>query len=232
MGWFVAEISLIGRRELLSALGGLLLLLILLEDRRRPLLVDREGTVLSEVGDLIIGVFALVSVEEGVALTLLLPLVVDAKRLKDGDRGDELLAAMEVLGLFLCKGIKLDGGDADAFDDAIFCILSANDCSWFFLADPGLAALVVIVPALENLAGAELVDSAGIGTVGFLVGGGKSMDFGGRRPTRLLRPSNHPLPTVIVTSSESRLSEDSSRGEADFGFAGSAVFVVGVAAVF
>ena len=77
-----------------------------------------------------------------------------------------------------------------------------------------------------------MADTAGIGTVGFLVGGGKSMDFGGRRPTRLLRPSNHPLPTVIVTSSESRLSEDSSRGEADFGFAGSAVFIVGVAAVF
>lgn len=37
---FVAEISLIGRRELLLALGGLLLLLILLEDRRRPLLGD------------------------------------------------------------------------------------------------------------------------------------------------------------------------------------------------
>ena len=228
MGWFVAEISLIGRRELLSALGGLLLLLILLEDRRRPLLADREGAVLSELGDLIIGVFALVLVEEGVALALLLPLVVDAKRLEDGDRDDELLAAMEELGLFLCKGIKLDGGDADAFDDATFCILSANDCSWFFLADAGLAALVVIVPAEENLAGAELVDTAGIGTVG----GGKSIDVGGRRPIRLLRPSNHPLPAVIVTPSVSRLSADSSRGEADFGFAGSAVFIVGVAAVF
>ena len=180
---------------------------------------------MSELGDLIIGVFALVLVEEGVALALLLPLVVDAKRLEDGDRDDELLEAMEELGLFLCKGIKLDGGDADAFDDATFCILAANDCSWFFLADAGLALLV---PAEENLAGAESVDTAGIGTVG----GGKSMDVGGRRPTRLLRPSNHPLPAVIFTPSVSRLSADSSRGEADFGFAGSAVFIVGVAAVF
>lgn len=176
-----------------------------------------------------IGVFALVLVEEGVALTLMLPLVFDAKREEDGDRGDELLAAIEELGLFLCKGIKLDGEDADTFDEATFCILSANNSSWFFFADPGLA---VLVPALENLAGAELADTAGIGTVGFLVGGGKSMDVGGRRPTRLLRPSNHPLPTVIFTPPVSRLSADSSRGEADFGFAASAVFVVGVAADF
>lgn len=55
-----------------------------------------------------IGAFALVLVEEGVALTISLPLVFDTKRLEDGDRGDELLAAMEELGLFLCKGIKLD----------------------------------------------------------------------------------------------------------------------------
>lgn len=118
----------------------------------------------------------------------------------------------------------------DAFDDATFCILSANNSSWFFFVDPGLA---VLVPALENLPGAELADTARIGTVGFLVGGGKSMDVGGQRPTRLLRPSNHPLPAVIFTPPVSRLSADSSRGDADFGFAArGAVFVVGVAADF
>lgn len=124
------------------------------------------------------------------------------------------------------------------FDDATLCILSANNCSWFFLADPGLAVIGLVevdlfAPALENLAGAELADTAGIGTVGFLVGGGKSMNVGGRRPTRLLRPSNHPLPTVIVTPPLSRASADSSRGEADFGLAAAgAVFVVGAAADF
>lgn len=76
-----------------------------------------------------------------------------------------------------------------------------------------------------------MADTAGIGTVGFLVGGGKSMDVGGRRPIRLLRPSNHPLP-IVLSPSLSRLLADSSRGEADFGFAASAVLVVGVATDF
>ena len=49
---------------------------------------------MSEAGDLIIGVFALALVKEGVALALLSPLVFDAKRaVEDGDGGDELLAA-------------------------------------------------------------------------------------------------------------------------------------------
>jgi hypothetical protein len=130
VGLFVADISLIGRRELLLAPGGLLLLLILLEDRRRSLLGDRGGIFFEDVGGLAIGVLMLVWVGEGVSLTLLLPLVpLDAIV----DKGDEVLVVTdqitEGLGLFFSGGIEPDGEDADTFDDATFCILSANSRS-------------------------------------------------------------------------------------------------------